>query len=256
MPNDHYVPRTYLAGFIHPDEMTQSKPLHVFHGFRRRWERKSTKQVCYLPGFESHSDPQITQALSKTLWSGENHWPTVRKEVRADGFRRWREQLDSLLRFAAYLSLRSPLFRLQFLSKHAVVADDLNDTRNQDAALKAVLRNAGDLLGRMKRLTWSLHVASTVNLPVITSDHPLVLTDLSPERRGFDTAFAEGHYAITFPIAWDCCLVGADQKAREEIQTLGAESTLQLWEAVAATAFEVVISPVEFELPQAQRPGR
>jgi len=250
VPNDHYVPQTYLAGFIHPGERTHGKALHVFHRLRNRWERKSTRQVCYFPGLESHSDPQITQTLSKVLWSGENHWPTVREGVRAYGYRQWRKQLDPLLRFAAYLSLRSPLFRLRFLAKHALPVVDLNDKCNQDAALEAVLQEALALLGLLNGLEWSLHVASTVDLPVMTSDHPLVLTDLAFERRGFDVAIAKGNYAITFPIAWDCCLVGAKQQGRESIVPLGAESTLQLWHATASTAFEVVISPVELELPQ------
>src|ERR1039458_3158052 len=110
MASDHYVPQTYLRGFVDPQEEGSPEPLRVFTKLRHTWSRKSTKSVCAFRGFETHSDPQIESDLRKMLWAGENSWPAVLAELRKGDFGGWAAQLPLLINFMALLSLRSPLF--------------------------------------------------------------------------------------------------------------------------------------------------
>ncbi len=256
MVQDHFVPQTYLRGFINPAEPLSPKPLHVFTKLGQVWTRKSTRSICAFRGFETHSDPAVESTLRKLLWAGENSWPGVVSGLRKHGFSSWRSHLPLLIDFMSLLSLRSPLFRLRLLRQAGQAPSTLSDTRNQDAAVEAVLKEATALRSFLTSLLWTLHVSPSPELPVITSDHPLAMEDLSMTRRDLDTARREGGFAILFPVAHDCCLTGSDrlQGVPGTIE-LTPTSALQQWQTTAQTAFEIVISPVEMDLGRLLRWG-
>lgn len=256
MASDHYVPQTYLRGFVDPQEEGSPEPLRVFTKLRHTWSRKSTKSVCAFRGFETHSDPQIESALRKMLWAGENSWPAVLAELRKGDFGGWAAQLPLLISFMALLSLRSPLFRLRFLAQSGSAPSGLSDPANQDAVSEAILREAAALRSFLGRLSWALHVSRSRDLPVITSDHPLVMEDLNLTRRDLKTAQRDGGFALLFPVARDCCLTGSDQAQPSSGPIeITPTSALQLWQTTAQTGLEVVISPAELDLDRLIRWG-
>jgi hypothetical protein len=256
MANDHFVPQTYLRGFIDPQEDRSPEPLRVFAKLGHKWSRKSTRAICAFRGFETHSDPGVESGLRKILWAGENSWPAVVAELRKDDFIGWVSQLPLLISFMALLSLRSPLFRLRFLAHSGSPASGLLDSSNQDAVSEAILREADPLRSFLGRLSWALHVSRSTDLPVITSDHPLVMEDLNLTRRDLATARRNGGFALLFPIARDCCLTGSDQPQPSSGPIeITVTSALQLWQTTAQTALEVVISPAELDLGRLIRWG-
>jgi Protein of unknown function (DUF4238) len=247
--SDHFVPQTYLRGFVDPAGPQSDKPLHVYSKILRGWSRKSPRQICSFPGFDSHSDPTVASAFAAELWRDENAWPAIRAAIRQNAYQHWIAELPRIQRFLAYLTLRSPLFRMRFLSVFGTTPADLLDTRNQDVAVETARKEAAFLLAFLRRLNWTLFVGGSVQYPVITSDQPVYLSDLNITKRDLATAVRDGGFAIAFPVALDCCLVGSDQAVPSLRQSLSPQSFLQLWEGTVDTAMEYIISPVPFSLP-------
>lgn len=249
LSNDHFVPQTYLRGFIDPAAPISDKRLCVFSKRSGTWSRKSPPQICSLPEFDGHSNPSVAAAYAAELWAEENAWPVVLAAVRATQYRAWSAQLPKLLRFLAYLTLRSPLFRIHLLTMLKTPLTDLTSLKHQDAIVDTARRDSAFLLAFLRGLNWTLFTGGSAALPVLTSDQPVFLSDLNVTKRDLPSALRDGGFAVAFPVALDCCLVGSDQPVPSPLQTLSSENALQLWEGTTDTAMDLVISPVQFQLP-------
>jgi hypothetical protein len=112
-----------------------------------------------------------------------------------------------------------------------------------------VRKEASYLLTFLRGLNWALFVGGTTLLPVLTSDQPVFLSDLNMTKRDLGRAVREGAFAIAFPVALDCCLVGSDRPFQASLLSLSPQDMVHLWEGTADTAMDLVISPVPFSLP-------
>ena len=102
---DHFTPQGYLKGFIHPERSSVGKPLWVFDVQKRRWRERSTAEFGWVRGLYDHPlGSNADASADDTFKTLENRFPTAREAIRRKGFESWKQEKETLVRFAAMLS--------------------------------------------------------------------------------------------------------------------------------------------------------
>jgi Protein of unknown function (DUF4238) len=108
---DHYIPRSYLRGFIDPQRESLPRPLWHFDVPGRVWSERSPREIGYRYGFYDYMTEQVGTETADTSFAAlENLYPQIRAALLEDNFDNWREYLDFLLCYAQMMRARSLLF--------------------------------------------------------------------------------------------------------------------------------------------------
>lgn len=200
---DHFSPRGYLRGFVHPNRADDEKPLWVQDVSTRRWNLRSPAEFGYTRGLYDYSEPSSRPDSAEDAFRlPENDFPTVRERIRTEGYDSWTQYRDELLRFAAMLSTRTPMFLQQFKA-----ASPLSDpAAAQDAAIDAMRTEIADRFLRWRRFHWVLRYAPDPDDSVITADHAIGVEGSVPT---LVAAASDPRTTVFVPLARDMCLLGA-----------------------------------------------
>jgi len=249
---DHFSPQVYLRGFIDPAKANDEKPLSVFVLARTRWEKKSPSQIGWRRGFESMTDPDLEQQVQEIVQDSENRWNTIVRGIRATTYSGWPRFLPFLLEFAAWLSIRNPLCRMQiFGDLQSDNSENLLDRSQQDAALHRMVSEFPGRLTLLSSLSWTLRYSTNPAAPIVTCDHAVVLDDLNAERRNVDIAFGSPDAVVVFPVAWDILLLGRRGRWESPCCEIAKVEFDRLYGVMRNSATEFVVSPHEVNLPNA-----
>ena len=242
---DHYVPQGYLRGFIHPERLRHSKPLHVFDVKRREWHEKAPAQIAWERGFYDYSPESDPDATADDAFRRlENQLPIVRERIRVEGYASWIEHHELLVSFAAMMAARSPLFRTQSTCQ---VLHSLRVQANGEALAKnySITQMRTEIERRRTewaRFHWVLGVATRPDIPFVTSDQ---VVGMWGNGAGPAEAYSSNDFWIWCPISWDMCLIGSSQPLSGPTTTeLASEHIAEVQTLTRRQATVFVASPV------------
>jgi hypothetical protein len=226
---DHYLPQSYLRGFIDPARESLPQPLWHLDVCYQNWRMKTTKEVGYITGLYDYAgdDPELetVESADDAFRELENEFDGVRSWLIRRGFRNWHKELGFLLRYMQMIRARSPLFlqqkeaegqSLQALVIKEVHPDRKTLTVNDPAPLSPpqinnwTITNMREEIRKgaawMGEFNWALRYCESVEEPFVTSEAPLVI-----EGPAADISAAIDHpeSLIVFPICWQACLFGS-----------------------------------------------
>jgi hypothetical protein len=262
---DHHVPQCYLEGFIGPSGNGQ---LSVFDKQKRRWFESGTPGAGAIKGFYDYSEGSVPdQTADGAFGELETTFPKVRRELIGGGFANWNKRLDTLLRFAQMLRVRTLLFREQALSRSRnltflKIEEILPPGPGESGTRIRYSHHApseGELLNKtitdmrmeiaggaawMSDLQWCLRTTAIVEGPFVTCDGPVVM-----EGRVHQAAHAlkDSETLVFFPLCWQACLVGSPAKLDIETGALGPDDMKRLRALYFKSARRFVFSPLRTE---------
>jgi hypothetical protein len=201
---DHFSPRAYLRGFIHPNRADDEKPLWVQDVPSPHWQLRSPKQFGYVYGLYDYSGPEHANGSAEDAFCRpENDLPSSRDRIRTDGYESWVAHRPTLIRFAAMLSARTPMFLGQVKES---IGGLPNADAAQDHAIDAMRSEIAERADRWSRLHWALRYTYDPDNSVITGDHCVGVDGVAPTLK---EASYDPRSTVFFPVSRDMCLFGA-----------------------------------------------
>ena len=244
---DHFSPQGYLRGFIHPSRTAVAKPLWVFSVPNRRWRQRSTSAFGWKDGLYDYplgSDPDGT--AEDEFLRPENDFPAIREKIRRGGFATWAEHREDIVRFAAMLSSRSPVFLEQAAASIAPSLGDRRDSQ-QLAHNYSVTVMRSEIPARFKRwlaLSWALRFTTDPGAPVVGCDQSVGMDGYEPD---ISSALGDDRTLLFFPISWDMCLFGSRATLTPECAEFVEADLLRLRSFIVKQARSFVVSPVRLD---------
>jgi hypothetical protein len=226
---DHYLPQSYLRGFIDPARESLAQPLWHLDVRYQNWRMKTTKEVGFVNGMYDYAGDQPELELVETADDAfrelENEFDSVRAWLIRRDFRNWHKQLGFLLRYMQMIRARSPLFLQQKEAEgenlKALVIKEVHPngktlTVSDPVSLrKEQIKNRSITEMReeirkgavwMADFNWTLRYCESVDEPFVTTEAPLVIEGPSTD---IETAIKHPESLIMFPICWQACLFGS-----------------------------------------------
>jgi Protein of unknown function (DUF4238) len=255
---DHYLPQSYLRGFILPSRQDLSRPLWVLYPQRSAWREMNPTAIGYGPGFYDPMGAPPDHIPADDVFARlENGFPAARRALIDEDFRNIEDHLEFLVQYVNMLRARSPLFFAQLREAHRndrlatilsvdetgkkLTIDEVKPApdvwiRNRPLAEMREEIEKGSRADWVKDLNWCVRTA-TESLPVITAQHALIYVGpkgTRPESR--DAIFY-------FPISWQACLVGARFKWQQQVAEFGDWWLSDLHKRYFANEREFIVSP-------------
>jgi hypothetical protein len=257
---DHYLPESYLRGFIFPSREPSNRLLWVYYPEKRRWKEMTPASIGYGHGFyDPIGDPTDLVPADDVFSRLENDFHRVRGELIMENFRNFQDHLEFLLQYVNMLRARSPLFFTQVMGAHRldrlatvlavneegrrITLDSLEgkpapDTWVRNRTLQEMREEIekGSQADWARELNWCVRTA-TESLPVITAQHALIYlgpNGTKPDAR--DVIFY-------FPICWQACLIGAKFKWHTKVDEFDSGWLGKLHQIYFANEKEFIVSP-------------
>lgn len=206
---DHYVPRGYLRGFLHPKRPSDSKLLWVLDVKRDTWSEKSPSAIGWERGFYDYSLGSNPDATADEAFRFlENKVPTIRDRIRKEGFPNWIRYREVLVEFAVMMAVRSPLFREQVASKNRPpsVTGSTDSSAAKDSAITLMRREMRRLPQQWEAFDWVLRYTNDPDNPFIACDQVVGMTGSAPT---LEEAVQNHDFWLACPLAWDMCLLAS-----------------------------------------------
>jgi hypothetical protein len=264
---DHYIPRSYMRGFVDPGRWGLEQPLWYLDVPTNTWLEKSPAEVGYRYGFYDYATSELgLESADAAFAELESRYPRIRRTLIENEFRNWKEQQDFLLRYAQMMRARSLLFfeRQQTewsKAKALIVKEVLPDGRSvkvksmtPESLPPAFIRNRTIVemrdeikkgAGWLADFNWCLRYCASPSTPFLISEIPFI-------SRGRSSDLAEALHdpetLLFFPLCWQACLIGSRQFFDKDTDTFGNQDmhTVQTMYRDCAKLF--VISPTRLEL--------
>ncbi|MHB8526625.1 MAG: DUF4238 domain-containing protein [Candidatus Acidiferrales bacterium] len=259
---DHYLPQSYLRGFIEPSRNVLARPLWHFDVPNATWSERSPREISYRFGFYDHAgDPVGVKTADETFASLEQTFPRVRAQLIEDNFENWTDFRDFLLCYLQMMRARSLSFIADVRKAGAslrglVIKEVLPDGRSVKVDSLTPSPLPADFItnwtigqmteeihkgsGWAAEFNWALRYTDSAEDPFIVGDGPIVFRTPSP-------TIAEGmHHLETllfFPLCWQACLIGSRQFFEIETDRFVHEDMYQVRRIYKETAELFLVSP-------------
>jgi len=259
---DHYLPQTYLRGFIDPARAHLPKPLWCYHLQMRSWRERSPKEIGYIDGFYDFAiENTAAEHPDMTFQRLENDFPRIRTQMIKDGFRSWTNHKKLLLSYMQMIRARSPLFFAQWREKsktfrlstvvevgvdrRSLKVDSLGgrpmtqaETQNWTISqMREEIKKGPDWLANFH---WALRYTDAPRDPFIAAEQPLVMIGNSSDAA---TAINDPETLIYFPICWQACLFGSIQSFDVETDKFQPEDLQRARRAYIENGRKFLVSP-------------
>ena len=262
---DHYLPVGYLKGFIDPARISLDRPLWCWEVEKRKWAKKSPKEVGYKIGlYDFAIDPVDAEHADITFNRLEDEFPVLRDKLVRTQFRGWVQYLPFLCTYMQMIRARSPLYFLQkkvalaTTRVHQITSVDPNQNRvtldsmegrlmtgaekhNHTLSLmRTEIQRGVDWMGEFQ---WTLRTTANPEDPVTTGEQPLtVRADWQrPEPLKQVDSF------VFFPLCWQACLVGNRLPFPRDIEPFASDKLRAYRRIVLDGAREFVVSPQQVD---------
>jgi hypothetical protein len=268
---DHYLPRGYLRGFIHPKRKNLHKPLWHYDVVSKVWKQYSPAQVGFKYGFYDPAPPSTELPVADEAFSRlEREYPPLIKELARDNFSNWRYHFAFLLQFMHMMRARSPLFfahnRADLQSRQAFRIEEIDPIDNRKVKVQPVslpahfIKNQSltvmrdEILRgpeRLKEFDWALRWTDDPDDPCITTEQPFVM-EAPPRSDGtimtMTEAFESGETLLHFPLCWQAVLYGSRRHFTDPPTDRFVPQTLHnLRKSYFDNAQNYVVSPLKLE---------
>lgn len=227
---DHYLPQSYLRGFIDPQRQSHQRPLWQFDVPKGVWAERSPREIGYRQGFYDYATTEVgLQTADTTFADLERTYPVVRRALVSNKFANWKHHLDFLLRYIQMMRARSLLF---FDQKHAEgknlrawVIEEVSPDR-RSAKVRSVVPEPlpADFIRNwtitemrteiqkgaawLNDFNWALRYCESVADPFVISEIPLMASGPAPTS---EEGMRHPETLLFFPLCWQACLIGSRQ---------------------------------------------
>jgi hypothetical protein len=263
---DHYLPQSYLRGFIDPSRLNRSQPLWHFDIPNRVWSEKSSREVGYRLGFYDYTTSEIgLESADKAFAQLENIFPKTRRDLIARNFANWKDYRDVLLHYAQMLRARSLLFfdqkRVEGQNLRAWVVESVSPDRmsvkvksmTPEPLPAAFIRNwtINQMREEIKKgaawlneFHWALRYCDSPSAPFIVSEFPLILH--GHHSKAEDT-LRDPESLLIFPLCWQACLIGSRRRFEIDTDGFGLEDMLRAQKIYRESADLFILSPTQLD---------
>ena len=263
---DHFLPQSYLRGFIDPARESVPEPLWRLDIRHQTWRMRAPKAVAWKEGFYdlAGDDPALEEVESadEVFADLENEFDGMRSWLLKREFRNWHKHLGFLLRYMHMICVRSPLYfeqkKEQGKTLRAAVIRHIdpggaNLTAGEFAPLsepqiknwtlsnmRQDIRKNGDWL---RIFTWAIRYCDSVDNPFVVSDQPLVI-----EGSGdVEDAAKDPASLLMFPLCWQACLFGSLVRFDKGTDKLGLQDMITMRKKYRSFASDFLLSPTKLE---------
>lgn len=232
---DHYIPQSYLRGFIDPERLSHDQPLWHFDVINGIWSERSPREVGYRLGFYDYVTSEVgVETADKAFAELESVYPRVRRELISTNFKKWKEYLDFLLRYIQMMRARSLLFFDQKNSEgkslRAWVVQEVNPdgksvkvrSSTPEPLPAQFIRNwtITQMREEIKKgaawlndFNWCLRCCESPADPFVISEIPVMAYGPSSSLK---EALRSPETLLFFPLSWQACLIGSRQFFHED----------------------------------------
>jgi hypothetical protein len=263
---DHYLPQSYLRGFIDPARLNHARPLWHLDIPTGAWAEKSPREVGYRHGFYDYLTSEVGLETADTVFAElERNFPLVRAELISQGFQRWKDHLDFLLRYAQMMRASSLLFFDNFKEQGKYLrvwtVEEVNPDRRSvkvrsiipeplsEAGIKnwTITNMCGEIrkgAAWLKDFKWCLRYCNSPDVPFIISDIPFIASgpqvEVGPGLQDPDTL-------LFFPLCWQACLIGSRRFFEKDLGRFPEEDLRRAQKIYQESATLFVLSPRQLE---------
>jgi hypothetical protein len=241
---DHYLPQSYLRGFIGPERMNHEQPLWHLDVSNGLWSERSPREIGYRHGFYDYAVAEVGQTTADDAFAQlERTYPMIRQELISNGFKTWKNHHEFLLRYIQMMRARSVLFfdqkNAEGKNLRAWVVEEVNSDRSS-VKLQSMtpaplpphfIRNWTITQMReeiqkgaawLNDFNWALRYTGSVADPFVISEIPVMA---SGPCSTLEDALRHPETLLFFPLCWQACLIGSRQFFHDEIGIFVQEDT-------------------------------
>lgn len=259
---DHYLPQSYLRGFIDPERRNHQRPLWHFDVLNGTWSERSPREVGYRIGFYDYVTAEVgVETADNALAELESGYPRVRRELISTGFGAWRDHRDFLLRYIQMMRARSLLFfdqkNIEGKGLRAWTVQEVSPDRKSIKVRSATpeplpanfIRNwtITQMREELKKgaawlndFNWCLRYCESPLDPFVISEIPVMAYGPSPN---LEEALRNPETLLFFPLCWQACLVGSRQVFHDETSLFIQEDMRRTRKMYREKANLFVLSP-------------
>lgn len=259
---DHYIPQSFLRGFIDPSRRNLEKPLWCLDVPNNLWSKRSPGEIGYRYGFYDYATAEISlETADQAFAELEGRFPRIRRSLIEKKFENLKEHLDFLLRYAQMMRARSLLF---FEDKRAewsrargwIVQEVLPDGKTvrvksmtPEPLPAPFIRNRTivEMREEVKKgaawlndFNWCVRYCESPSRPFVISEIPFVCYGRSPDLK---EALQDPETLLFFPLCWQACLIGSRQFFDKDIDRFGDEDMHRIQKMYRESASLFVLSP-------------
>jgi hypothetical protein len=264
---DHYLPQSYLRGFIDPARQKEEQPLWHLDVRHQNWRMRSTKQVGYITGMYDyeghHPELELVETADDAFLELENEFEAVRSWLIDRGFRNWHKKLNFLLRYMQMLRVRSPLYfdqvKAQSQSLRTMVVQEVHpDNRTLTVSDPVPLASP-----QIKNLTitnmreemhngpdwtwtfnWALRYTDSIANPFVANEQPFIAE--GPTGNMVELV-KHPDTLLVFPICWQACVFGSLQRFDKGTDLNGPEAMRIMRKKYRSYAGQFLVSPTKLD---------
>lgn len=263
---DHYLPQSYLRGFIDPARLDHARPLWHLDIPTGAWAEKSPREVGYRHGFYDYLTNEVGVETADSVFAElERKFPVIREELISNDFRNWEDQRDFLLRYAQMMRARSLLFFENFREQgkylrvwtveevmpdgrtvklRSMTPESLSDNAIKNWTITNMCNEIRKGAAWLSDFHWCLRYSDSPATPFIISEDPLLAYgphfEVGPGLQDPDTL-------LFFPLCWRACLIGSRQFFEKETDRFHVEDVRRAQRMYMESAKLFLLSPRRLE---------
>ncbi|HEV2232127.1 MAG TPA: DUF4238 domain-containing protein [Terriglobia bacterium] len=263
---DHYLPQSYLRGFIDPARINHRQPLWHFDIPNGRWSERSPREVGWRRGFYDYATSENgPEAADSAFAELERTFPLIRGELTSNKFKNWKDHRDFLMRYIQMMRARSLLF---FDEKNAEgenlrvwTIEEISPDRKSvkvrsmtpEPVPDAMIRNwtITDMRAEIHKgaawlndFNWALRYCDSPASPFITSEIPFISQG---HQVHLADALLDPETLLFFPLCWQACLIGSRQFFQIETDGIGEEDMRRVRRIYRESAKLFLLSPKQLD---------
>lgn len=265
---DHYLPRGYLRGFIHPARENHPRPLWHFDIPKAVWSERSPREVGYRFGFYDYTVGAVGLETADSAFADlEREFPRVREALISTEFRKWkRDFLDFLLCYIQMIRARSLLFfeRVKEEGKNlrawtieevspdrrsikvrSMTPEPLPESFIKNWTITQMRQEIAKGSAWLRDFDWAIRYCESPDLPFVIAEMPIVAYG---PRAELTEGIQDPDTLLFFPLCWRACLVGSRRRFDVATDKFGGEDMRRTHRLYRQTAELFLISPTRVEL--------
>jgi hypothetical protein len=267
---DHWLPQSYMRGFISPSPLRKDKPLWCFERHTQKWVSVSTSEIAFGKGYydyASETDYAVITHPDSIFARLEREFPQRRDEMAASQFETWEQHKGFLLEYMQMIRARSPLAMQQqeaevrklrgsritsvgsdrrSVTVDSVVPRPLPEQTVRNWTISRMLQDVQAGVSWMAGYDWCLVFTNDEQEPFCTTDQALVIIGTVPDQPMSMDVLSHSDTVAIFPLCWKACLFGSPLKFDTSYDKAHPQQFVGLRNAQKSLAHRFVISPIVF----------
>jgi len=263
---DHYLPQSYLRGFVDPSRWNKERPLWYFDAPNNQWLERSPREVGYRQGFYDYASSEISLVSADEAFGElERMFPRIRRDLLESNFKNWTQHLNFLLRYAQMMRARSLLFFERQYAEwkgtkawvveevhpetNSIIVRSMNpevlpDTFIRNRTITEMSEEIGKGAAWLDEFQWALRFCDSSADPFVISEVPFICRG---HHEKLADALRDPETLLFFPLCWRACLIGSRQYFDVQTDRFGPEDMRTIRTMYRESAKLFLISPTKLQ---------